>query len=347
MQRARYVAQVPDVDERTLLECAVPFALRMRQRFRGIDVREGMLIQGPRGWGEFAPFDDYDDRMAARWLGTAIEAAFGEWPAPKRTSIAVNAIIPAVSADAAAVMARDAVLGDGCTTVKVKVGGGLAADEARVASVRHSLDVALGHGRGRIRLDANAAWSGPDAITALRRLGQYGIEYVEQPCASAADLRQVRASCDVPIAIDEHIRQAPDLQALRDQAARLAEIADIAIIKPTPLGGIAMALEVIEALPIPVVVSGAMESSVGLAVPVALAGVLDLDIACGLGTGALLATDVVAEPIRPVGGMVSVVRRAPDLDALLDARNALDPERSRWWRERLRRACAARESMLA
>ncbi|MBU6244840.1 MAG: o-succinylbenzoate synthase [Actinomycetales bacterium] len=336
-----------DVDERTLLASAIPFALRMRQSFRGIEVREGMLIQGPSGWGEFAPFDDYDDRMAARWLGTAIEAAFGDWPVPRRTSVAVNAIIPAVSADAAAVMVRDAVLGDGCTTVKVKVGTGLAADEARVASVRHSLDVALGHGRGRIRLDANAAWSGPEAITALRRLGRYGIEYVEQPCASAADLRQVRASCDVPIAIDEHIRQAPDLQALREQAAQLAELADLAIIKPTPMGGIAVALAVVASLPIPVVVSGAMESSVGLAVPTTLAGILDLDIACGLGTGALLATDVVAEPIRPIGGLVSVARRAPDLDALLDARNALGEERGQWWRERLRRAWAARESMRA
>lgn len=335
------------MDERTLLASAIPFALRMRQSFRGIEVREGMLIQGPRGWGEFAPFDDYDDRMAARWLGTAIEAAFGDWPVHRRTSIAVNAIIPAVTADAAAVMVRDAVLGDGCTTVKVKVGTGLAADEARVASVRHSLDVALGHGRGRIRLDANAAWSGPEAITALRRLGRYGIEYVEQPCVTAADLRQVRASCDVPIAIDELIRQAPDLRALREQAAQLAELADLAIIKPTPMGGIAVALDVVASLPIPVVVSGAMESSVGLAVPTALAGILDLDIACGLGTGALLATDVVAEPIRPVGGLVSVARRAPDLDALLDARNALGEERGQWWRDRLRRAWAARESMLA
>ena len=329
------------IEEGELLAAAVPFALPMRRPFRGIEMREGMLIQGPSGWGEFAPFDDYDDDLAARWLATALEAAFGEWPRPARTSVAVNAIIPAVDADTAAVMVREAALGDGCSTIKVKVGGSLAEDEARVASVRHALDVALGHGRGRIRLDANAAWTADAALAALRRLGRYGIEYVEQPCLDAASLRAVRAACEVPIAIDEVIRQAPDLAAVRAQAAGLAEIADVAILKPTPLGGIAAALALAEVLPIPVVVSGAMESSVGLAVPAVLAGVLDLDVACGLGTGALLAADLVAEPVRPVGGRIPAARVAPDLDALLDARGRVSQERSQWWWRRLSRAWSA------
>lgn len=330
------------VDAREVLAGAIPFALRMRRTFRGLNVREGMLIQGPSGWGEFSPFDDYDDPMAARWLGTALEAAFGQWPAPLRSAVSVNAIIPAVGADAAAVMVRDAVLGDGCSTVKVKVGGTLAEDEARVASVRDSLDAALGHGRGRIRLDANGAWDRPAAVTALARLGRYGIEYVEQPCLDPADLRDLRSVCDVPVAVDELIRTSADLSSLRARAADLAEVADVAIIKPTPLGGVAPALELVEALTIPVVVSGAMESSVGLAVPIMLAGILDLDVACGLGTGALLATDVRSEPTCPVGGMLPVARIAPDLDALLDARNQMTEGRAQWWRERLVRALALR-----
>lgn len=332
---------MPVIQERELLATALPFALALRRPFRGITVREGMLIQGPSGWGEFAPFDDYDDDLAARWLETALEAAFGSWPVPERTSVSVNAIIPAVNADAAAVLARDAVLAQGCSTIKVKVGGSLAEDEARVASVRHALDLALGHGRGRIRLDANAAWDADSALIALRRLGRYGIEYVEQPCPDPESLRRVRASCDVPIAIDEGIRRAADLTALRRQAARLAEVADLAILKPTPLGGIAAAVHLAEALPIPVVVSGALESSVGLAVPAVLAAVLDLEVACGLGTGALLAEDLVAEPTIPVGGRITAARVPPDLDALLDARGRVSDERAAWWRERLSRAWRA------
>jgi len=330
-----------DIDESELVAAAVPFALPMRRSFRGVLVREGMLIQGPSGWGEFAPFDDYDDLLASRWLATALEAAFGSWPAPRRTAIAVNAIIPAVDSDIAAVLVREAVLGHGCSTIKVKVGGSLADDEARVASVRHALDIALGHGRGLIRLDANGAWDLDAAIVALRRLGRYGLEYVEQPCAEVAALRALRSSCDTPIAIDEVIRRAPDLQDLGRQAAQLAEIADVAILKPTPMGGIGAALAVAEVLPIPIVVSGAMESSVGLAVPTLLAGVLDLEVACGLGTGTLLAADLVAEPVVPVGGRITAARIAPDLDALLDARSRVSDDRADWWRHRLVRAFRA------
>lgn len=329
------------IGESELLAAAVPFALPMRRTFRGVRLREGMLIQGPSGWGEFAPFDDYDDMLAARWLGTAVEAAYGTWPAPRRTAIAVNAIIPAVDADAAAVLVRDAVLAHGCTTIKVKVGGSLAEDEARVASVRHALDIALGHGSGRIRLDANGAWPAEGAVAALRRLGRYGIEYVEQPCADEESLRAVRSACEVPIAIDEVIRRSADLDTLRQRASQLAQIADVAILKPTPLGGIAAALRIAEVLPIPVVVSGALESSVGLSVPAVLAGILDLDVACGLGTGALLAADLVAEPVCPVGGRIMAARVAPDLDALLDARGRVSDERALWWRERLSRAWRA------
>lgn len=330
------------IDERALLASAIGFSLRLHRTFRGLDTREGLLIQGPSGWGEFAPFDDYDDRAASRWLRSAVEAAYGQWPASPRTSVAVNAIIPAVSADTAAVLARTAVLEDGCTTIKVKVGSGLAQDEARIAAVRHSLDVALGHGRGLIRLDANAAWSQQEAITTLRRLGAYGIEYVEQPCRDPGELRAVRAACDVPIAIDETIRRATNLDEADELARSLVEVADVAILKPVPVGGIGPALDIAERLPMRIVVSGALDSSVGLSVPIMLAGILDIDEPCGLGTGALLATDLVASTVRPVGGRVPVVRTAPDLDALLDARNRLSGERVDWWRGRLARAWAAR-----
>ena len=150
---------VADARLRAVLDGAVPFALPLRRRFRGIEVREGVLIKGPAGWGEFAPFDDYPDAAAARWLDSAVEAAYGTWAPAVRSSVEVNAIIPAVPSDVAAGMTRDAVLDHGCRTIKVKVGDpNLADDEARVATVRDVLDTPLGRGRGASRIAAEAAW---------------------------------------------------------------------------------------------------------------------------------------------------------------------------------------------
>ncbi len=321
-----------------VLDAAVPFALRLRRTFRGVDVREGMLLRGPSGWGEFAPFDDYDDRRAARWLAAALEASFGSWPASWRPSIAVNAIIPACAADDAAILARTALLDHGCRTMKVKVGGSLAEDEARIASVRDVLDASLGSGVGRIRLDANAAWDVDRAVTSLHRLAAYGIEYVEQPCPDLDDLRVLRARIEVPIAVDEGLRTSDDPQALAAAGERLRAACDVIILKAAPLGGVDAAMRIADAVALPVVVSGSLDSSVGLAPSLALAGALDLDVACGLGTGALLRDDLVDPPLQPMDGELPVVRPAPDLDALLAARDRIGLDRAAWWGERLRRA---------
>lgn len=319
-----------------LLRGAVPFSLRLHREFRGVTAREGVLIEGPSGWGEFAPFEDYDDQAASRWLGAAIEAAFGTWPAAQRSVINVNAIIPAVAPDVALEMARQAAVRDGCTTIKVKVTGDEAADEARVAAIREGLDGALGKGRGLIRIDANACWSTSQAISALRRLSAYGLEYVEQPVASTDELRAVRSAVDVPIAVDESIRtdRGTDPRALGE----LAQIADLAIIKPYPVGGVQRAVDVAEVVGLPVVVSSSMDSSVGLCASLALAAALDVDRACGLGTGALLATDVSRQTLLPTGGAMQVQRLDPDPDALSAAHDCLPPGRLHFWQERISRA---------
>lgn len=321
-----------------LLEGAVPFALPLRRRFRGLDVREGVLLRGPRGWGEFAPFDDYDDTAASRWLDSAVEAAFVGWPVPLRDTVEVNAIIPAVDADDAAVLARAAVTELGCRTIKVKVGDARpGADEARVASVRDVLDTTLGRGRGALRIDANGAWSSTQAVTVLRRLQAYDLEYVEQPCRTAEEMVELRRALDVPIAVDELIRRAD-----RPEHVDVREVADVAIVKAAPLGGVAAALRIAEGIGVPVVVSGSLDSSVGLAAGLALAAAVDdLPFACGLGTGALLAADVVDSPRVPQGGVLPVEHPAPDLPALLQARDRLDDERAAWWRARLAAAWAA------
>ena len=305
----------------------VPFRLPMAVRFRGVDVREGVLLQGPAGWGEFSPFWDYDTWRAVPWLYAAREAAYNGWPHAVRDSVPVNATVPAVGPE----RAQQLVHAAGCTTVKVKVaepGQGLADDVERVAAVRD----ALGPG-GKVRVDANGAWSAEEAVQRIRALdiAAAGLEYVEQPCATIDELAAVRRRVHVPIAADESVRLSDDpLRVVR------AEAADIVVLKVAPMGGVASCLIVAEQVGVPVVVSSALESSVGLAAGVALAAALpDLPYACGLGTARLLAADLAAEPLVAVDGRLPVRRVEPD-PALLAAA-AGDEELALRWAERLAR----------
>lgn len=299
------------------------FRVGMRTRFRGIDVREGVLLRGPAGWGEFAPFAEYGPDECVPWLRAAREAAFDGWPAPVRDRIPVNVTVPACDPARAAEIVR----ASGCTTAKVKVaerGQDLAADLDRVAAVRD----ALGPG-GKIRVDANGAWDLDSAVDAITALDRWGLEYVEQPCASVDDLARVRRRVGVPIAADESIRRAEDPLLVAK-----AEAADIAVIKVAPLGGVRRALEIVDAIGLPAVVSSAIDTSVGIAAGVALAAALpDLPYACGLATVALLERDVVADPFLPVDGFLTV--RRPEPDPALLAAAAASPATTRRWRERI------------
>jgi len=323
---------LPDVIH--LLERAHVVALPMRVPFRGVDVREAVLFEGPSGWGEFAPFAEYDDLEGSRWLASAIEAAYAAWPAPRRDAVPVNATVPAVTArEVPAVLARF----DGCTTAKVKVaerGQSLVDDLDRVASVRDTMGASA-----RIRVDANGGWSLDQAIEALGKLAAYDLEYAEQPCATVDDLAALRKALarngvDVRIAADESIRKAVDpLLVARREAA------DLVVVKVAPLGGVVRALEIVEACGLPAVVSSALDTSIGIAAGVALAAALpDLDHACGLGTVSLFDRDVASRPLRPRGGVLMPGRAEPDPEAL--AALAAPSDRQRWWRERLGRCHA-------
>jgi o-succinylbenzoate synthase len=307
------------------------YSIPMTTRFRGITVREGLLLSGPAGWGEFCPFTEYDDAESAPWLAAAVEAAEVGWPEPVRDRVPVNCIVPVVPPE----RAHAIVAASGCATAKVKVAdepGSLTADLERVAAVRD----ALGPG-GAVRVDANARWDVDEAVAAIRALDRAagGLQYVEQPCATIEELAAVRRRVEVRIAADESIRRAED--PLR---VAVAGAADIAILKCAPLGGVRRALAVAQACGLPCVVSSALQTSVGMAAEIALAAALpELDFACGLGTGALLAADVVAEPLVPRDGWLPVLRRAPDPSER--AAVAADPERTRWWLQRLSRVSAA------
>jgi len=293
----------------TGIEQLRPFRVPMRQRFRGVEERTGVLLQGPAGWGEFSPFPEYGPAYASRWLAAAIEAATQPFPTAVRERIPVNTTVPAVDPDAA----HRLVARSGCRTAKVKVaepGQELAADVDRVAAVRAALGPA-----GAIRVDANAAWDVETAVLSITRLDRAagGLEYVEQPCRSLPELAEVRRRVDVPLAADESVRTA-------DDPLRIAglDAADVIVIKVQPLGGVSRALEVVTAAGLPAVVSSALETSVGLAAGAALAAALpELPYACGLGTATLLTSDVSDRPLAPADGELEVRRVAPEA-ALMD-----------------------------
>ncbi|MFD5224576.1 o-succinylbenzoate synthase [Microbacterium sp. NPDC058342] len=310
-----------------LLATARVVALPMNTRFRGVVAREALLFEGPQGWAEFSPFVEYGDAEAATWLRAAVDFAWTEQPAALRDRIPVNATIPAVEA------ARvPEVLGrfDGCRTAKVKVaerGQVLADDIARVRAVREAMGP-----EGRIRIDANGGWNVDEAEHAIHAMGEFDLEYAEQPCASVPELAELRYRVKhkgIPIAADESVRKAEDpLAVARSKAA------DLIVIKAQPLGGVHRALAIVAEAGLPAVVSSALDTAVGLSQGAALAASLpELDYDCGLGTASLFADDVA--DARPVGGTVSAARAVPDAEAL--ARLEAPSDRREWWLARLER----------
>jgi O-succinylbenzoate synthase len=308
------------------------YAIPLHDEFRGITVRHGVLLRGDAGWGEFCAFEDYSDAESLPWLRCAEEAAGQGWPAPQREWVPVNCTVPVVAPE----RAREIAASSGARTAKVKVADScddLAADAARVEAVRDALGPS-----GAIRVDANAAWDVDTAVAAIRALDKVagGLEYVEQPCGTVEELVAVRKRLDVPIAADESIRRAED--PLR---VALAGAADVAVIKVAPLGGVRRALAVAEECGLPCVVSSAVETSVGMAAGLALAGALpELWHACGLGTLSLLDGDVCAQPLTSKNGWLPVPRQPPEPDpAPLECFRA-DEETSARWLARLERVRA-------
>jgi O-succinylbenzoate synthase len=304
------------------------YALGLRTRFRGINERQGMVWRGTVGWGEWSPFLDYEGAELVPWLRAAEEAAERGWPEPLRTEIAVNSTIPPVGPE----LAHDIARTSGCHTAKVKVaerGQTLADDAARLEAVRDALGA-----DGRLRIDANGGWTVDEAVPAIRELDRFDLEYVEQPCAGIDDLadlrrRLARSGLHIPIAADESIRRAQDpLQVARRAAA------DIAVLKVQPLGGVRACLQIAERIGLPVVVSSALETSIGIRAGLALAAALpDLPYACGLNTVALLADDLVKEPLIAVDGVIKVGDLAVDEAGL--EKHRPDNQVQRFWQARL------------
>jgi O-succinylbenzoate synthase len=287
-----------------------------RTNFRGVQLREIALIRGEKRWSEFSPFKDYSSERDALWLQAALEAADENFPTPIRTRVMVNATLPEVP-----VAQVGEVLSwfPGSQTVKIKVG--TANDEERIEEVFQIIPGA------RLRLDANGLFSiqqAQDFFTSLYNKYGHQIEYVEQPCATLAENGAL--NLPIPIAIDENLRLGDDLSEIN-------KVADVVIVKVAPLGGIARALKIISQLNKPVVISSALESSVGMSAGIALAAHLPEDVNCGLGTVALLSGDIVRNPLLPQDGAVPV-NEVEVVEELL-GRFRLDQAQVAWWHNRI------------
>ena len=308
----------PPPDLADLLDRVHVVALPMRVRFRGITIREVALIDGPAGWGEFGAFLEYEPPEAAHWLASAIEAAYEKPLAGRRDRIPVNASIPAVPPELVPeLLARF----PGARTAKVKVaepGQTLHDDVTRVEAVRALVPT--------VRVDANGGWTVEEAVAAAQALGP--LEYIEQPCKTVEELAEVRRRIDIRVAADESIRKADDpLHVVRAGAA------DVAVLKVAPLGGAAVLLKIAEQIDIPVVISSALDSAVGIATGLQAAAALPtLAHACGLATGRLFVEDV-AESAQLVDGCLPVGPIAPDPARLEELR--APAERRDWWIRRI------------
>lgn len=312
------------------LNTAPVFAVPMRD---GVAVHEGVLLEGPQGWGEFAPPPGCPDRLLARWLTAATEAGTVGWPDPLRGRIPVAVTVPATDP----ARARELAVDSGCRTAAVEVADPahtLGDDIARVQAVRDALGA-----DGVIRCDARGRWVPEAAIAAIAALDQAagGLEYMEQPCRTTAELAVVRRRVDVRIAVHESLEES-----LGDPG--LGESADIAVLHAGTLGGARRALRIAESSGLPCTVTSGVETSIGLAVGLALAGALPaLPFACTLGSAALLGADLVAGPrsLVAVDGFLPVAPMSPaPLPELLTRYAVTDADRIRWWRARLERAIA-------
>ena len=302
--------------DQQLLDSLRVIALPMKTNFRGISDREVALIKGSHGWGEFSPFLEYDDAESAPWLASAIEAATTPQPKLYRTSVAVNGTIPALNDPDD--LARIVDSFPGVNTFKVKVGNNLVEDLARIKVIRQLRPHA------NIRIDVNGLWNVGQAEEFLASVGQ--IEYVEQPCATIEELRQLKSKTPVKIVGDEILRKAANPFEID-----LTGAIDYLMLKVQPLGGIKRAHAIAEHHKLPIVVSSALESAVGIKHGLTLAASFEeMNFDCGLGTGSLLASDVAHLPI--VDGKIEISEFEPQLDGFDVA-----PDRFDWWKNRIMR----------
>ena len=302
--------------DQSLLDTLRVVALPTKTNFRGIKLREVALFKGEYGWAEFSPFLEYEDAECAHWLACAIEAASQPRPHLFRNNVKVNGTVPALNG--AAEITKIVDLYPGVSSFKIKVGENLELDLARIQQVRSLRPDSA------IRVDVNGAWSVDEAESFLQSVGE--IEYIEQPCSTIEELRELKKRTDIKIVGDEILRKAVDPFALDLKGA-----VDILMLKVQPLGGIKRAHALINHHKLPVVVSSALESAIGIDYGLVLAGSIEkLEYGCGLATGSLLSQDVAHLPIKD--GQLAISTPTPDFADL-----EVSADRFEWWKNRIMR----------
>ena len=301
-----------------------PFELQVvsipvKNTFRGIKSREIALFEGPAGWSEFSPFLEYDNKQSATWMKAALEAATKPAPTPLRNEVMVNATLPNIKPGEVEKVLSNF---DGCTTIKIKINDFTIDRELLIESLKHVPNA-------KFRLDINGGWTLDEAIVNLKNYeGEFAglIDYVEQPCIDIADLKVLKNETGIKIAVDESIRKF-----LGSDLTKLKDVADIAVIKWAPSGGINSALDLIKQISLPVVVSSALDSSVGISHGLALAcAIPNLYGACGLATVALLEGDVTSDSLLASKGVIANHKVTPDRISEFK----VDNQRQKWWQDR-------------
>lgn len=322
-----------------LRACAHIVSIPLVTSFRGLQHREAIIFDGPHSPAEWSPFPEYEDAETATWLRGALEQGWsGPVTTTGATSIRVNGTIPAVSAKEATALIEAAGFPH---TVKIKVAGPsstLADDQARVEAVRKALGPT-----GRIRLDANGAWSLDEAEHAIRTMEHCDIDYVEQPVETLEDMAELRSRLSelgIDVAADESVRRWSDLDAILESKA-----ADVVVIKIQPLGGVSRSRILIDKAlnaGLEVVLSSALETSVGLFPATLLQASLEREnpsaLDAGLATASFLSRDVVTHPLLAHAGELTITPPTLDYSALEEL--GASPERTTWWLSRLERCLA-------
>ena len=301
-----------------------PFELQVvsipvKNNFRGIKFREIALFEGPAGWSEFSPFIEYDNKQSVTWLKASLEAATKPAPNPLRDKVMVNATLPNIKPSEVEKLLSNF---DGCTTIKIKINDFIIDRELLIESLKYVPNA-------KFRLDINGGWTLDQAVVNLKNYeAEFAslIDYVEQPCLDIADLKALKNQTGIKIVVDESIRKF-----LCSDLTKLKDVADVAVIKWAPSGGISAALELIEQISLPVVISSALDSSIGISHGLALAcAIPNLYGACGLATVALLNGDVTSDSLLASNGVINNRRVIPDRISEFK----VDNQRLKWWQDR-------------
>ncbi len=213
--------------------------------------------------------------------------------------INVNAAIGFLSPEDSASKAKELV-SKGYKTIKLKVGRKIfEEDYACIKAIRENIGAEI-----NLRIDANGKWNLSEAISSLKQLERFGIEYVEQPLNKIDEYLALKHKTKIPLAADESIRSLKDAY---DFISRKA--VSVIILKPMMLGGVIPTLKIIEFAQenkIKVVVTTSLDSCIGRSFAVLAASFVEEETAHGLGTAELFENDLFPDPYPVKNGQINL-----------------------------------------